>query len=77
MADVKKPIKAAAAPAKKKAVSGIFQLYEKSGETLVRKNPSCPKCGPGFFMGKHNNRLYCGACHYTEFKTIEKPAEKK
>jgi len=32
------------------------------------KNKSCPKCGPGVFMGEHGNRVTCGKCGYTEFK---------
>ena len=29
---------------------------------------TCPKCGPGVFLGEHGNRLSCGKCGYTEFK---------
>jgi small subunit ribosomal protein S27Ae len=67
MAADKKP---AAAPAKKKAAaSGRFQLYEKSGNGVKAKNRVCPKCGPGFFMGAHKNRIVCGKCGYTEILT--------
>lgn len=44
----------------------IWTLYEAKGE-LKRKNKTCPKCGDGYFLAKHKNRLYCGNCHYTEF----------
>ncbi|PKL59113.1 MAG: 30S ribosomal protein S27ae, partial [Methanomicrobiales archaeon HGW-Methanomicrobiales-4] len=27
-----------------------------------------PRCGPGVFMGEHNDRASCGKCGYTEFK---------
>ena len=57
--------------AKKK--SGKWNLYNKAGDKLERKNKSCPKCGQGTFMAKHSNRLTCGACSYTEF--ISKKSE--
>ena len=44
-----------------------WAMYEKSGNSLTRKNKSCPKCGPGTFMAKHKDRTTCGSCHYTEF----------
>ncbi len=59
--------------AEKKAVKkgppqkGAWKLYEKKGDKLERKNKSCPKCGQGFFMAQHEDRLYCGGCGYTEF----------
>ncbi len=66
----------AAAPAKGKAPSGgktggkgrkIGELYTIVGEKVQRKNKFCPKCGPGFFMAAHANRIVCGKCRYTEF----------
>jgi len=42
-------------------------LYEKAGNELKRKNKTCPKCGKGYFLAKHANRLTCGKCGYTEF----------
>jgi small subunit ribosomal protein S27Ae len=41
--------------------------YEIKGEVLTRKNKSCPKCGKGFLLANHKDRLSCGRCHYTEF----------
>ncbi|MFH0835710.1 MAG: 30S ribosomal protein S27ae [Candidatus Micrarchaeota archaeon] len=32
------------------------------------KKQNCPKCGPGTNLGKHNNRVSCGKCGYTEMK---------
>ena len=46
-------------------------LYEISGDTIKRKNMSCPKCGPGVFMGKHKNRVVCGRCGYAEYSSKE------
>ena len=66
MAEAKK-----AAPAKgaKGAKKGRWNLYEKAGDKVTRKNKSCPKCGHGNFMAKHANRWTCGQCHMTEFIT--------
>ncbi|MAF99460.1 MAG: 30S ribosomal protein S27ae [Nanoarchaeota archaeon] len=52
----------------------LHTLYEVSGDSVTRKNTTCPKCGPGMFMGKHKDRVVCGKCGYLE---MNKPAEKK
>ena len=52
---------------KKGAAKGRWNLYEKAGDKITRKNKSCPKCGAGTFMAKHSNRWTCGLCHMTEF----------
>jgi small subunit ribosomal protein S27Ae len=62
---------------KPKRPSKRYSLYQASGEKVERKNRFCPKCGVGIFMAKHQDRLVCGTCHYTEFVRSEKPAEKK
>ena len=61
------PAKSAAPKAAKGAKKGRWNLYEKSGDKVTRKNKSCPKCGNGNFMAKHANRWTCGTCHMTEF----------
>ena len=61
------PAKPAASKPAKGAKKGRWNLYEKSGDKITRKNKSCPTCGHGNFMAKHANRWYCGNCHYTEF----------
>ena len=53
---------------KKKPASKVSNVYDASGGSLKRKNKSCPKCGEGFFMAQHADRLYCGGCGYTEFQ---------
>ncbi|MEE9525386.1 MAG: 30S ribosomal protein S27ae [Candidatus Woesearchaeota archaeon] len=53
----------------------IHGLYEVSGNTLKRKNRSCPKCGQGTFLAAHKNRSTCGKCGYTEFKSKEEKKE--
>ena len=64
MAEAKKATPAKGAKGVKK---GRWNLYEKAGDKVTRKNKSCPKCGSGTFMGKHANRWTCGQCHMTEF----------
>jgi small subunit ribosomal protein S27Ae len=51
----------------KKEGKKLSTLYEISGDSITRKNRTCPKCGPGMFLGKHKNRLVCGSCKYVEF----------
>ena len=43
----------------------VWTLYE-AKDKLVRKNTTCPKCGPGYFVAKHKERVNCGKCGYTE-----------
>ncbi|MAG91397.1 30S ribosomal protein S27ae [Candidatus Woesearchaeota archaeon] len=61
-----------AKPQEKKKVSGRWNMYNKTGDKLERKNKSCPKCGSGTFMAKHGNRETCGSCRYTTFNTQSK-----
>jgi len=36
---------------------------------LKRTRKFCPKCGPGIFLAEHKDRVSCGLCGYTEFKS--------
>ncbi len=45
------------------------EIFQIEGDKITRKRRSCPKCGDGVFLGEHNNRVSCGKCGYTEFKT--------
>ncbi len=63
MADKKKGSTKEKKPAYKYA-----SAYEVSGDSLKRKNKSCPKCGAGVFMASHKNRYTCGKCGYMEMK---------
>lgn len=58
--------------AKKGKSMQVWKLYEVSGNSIKRKNRTCPKCGPGFFMANHKDRISCGNCNYTEFGKKEK-----
>jgi len=54
---------------KDKKTSAKYKGYEVKGDSLTRKNKSCPKCGAGVFMASHKNRDTCGQCGYTEMKS--------
>lgn len=56
------------AEVKNKRPTKIWEKYKVTGDKLERKNKYCPKCGDGYLMGEHKDRVYCGKCHYTEFK---------
>ncbi len=55
-------------PAKKDKKFSKSVLFDAKGGTL-RKNKSCPKCGPGVYLAKHATRDACGNCGFTEWKT--------
>lgn len=57
--------------AKKKSSVKKSDAYDAKGDSLARKKPVCPKCGPGVFMAMHKDRTSCGKCGYTEFAKKE------
>tara|TARA_Y100000310_G_C20526978_1_gene736543 strand:- start:599 stop:817 length:219 start_codon:yes stop_codon:yes gene_type:complete len=66
-----------APPVKKGKPYERWKLYEVSGTTLKKKNKYCPKCSEGNLLANHSNRLTCGKCQYTEFKSKEVKEEAK
>lgn len=55
----------------------IHKYYKiDSDGKLIRLNPFCPRCGPGFFMAQNYDRITCGKCSFTEFKK-RKPKKAK
>lgn len=57
---------------KNKPTSKKSSMYKVEGDKVIRER-SCPRCGPGIFLMKAKERVYCGKCHYTEFfKKAEK-----
>ncbi|PIN74827.1 30S ribosomal protein S27ae [Candidatus Woesearchaeota archaeon CG10_big_fil_rev_8_21_14_0_10_36_11] len=50
----------------------LYTNYTISGNKIERKNKTCPKCGPGMFLGKHKNRVVCGKCSYVEMNAKKK-----
>ena len=51
---------------KNKPTSKKYTKYKIEGDKVV-KEKTCPRCGPGVFVMKTDNRIYCGRCHYTEY----------
>ncbi|MDP2925386.1 MAG: 30S ribosomal protein S27ae [Nanoarchaeota archaeon] len=49
-----------------KPTSKKYTKYKIDGDKIIRER-SCPRCGPGIFLMKADNRMYCGRCRYTEF----------
>jgi len=54
-----------------KPTSQKYKFYKIDGDTIKREK-CCPRCGPGIFLMKADNRAYCGKCHYTEFVSKSK-----
>lgn len=61
---------------KNKRPSKLWEKYKVEGNNLARAK-TCPKCGAGYFLAEHKDRLYCGKCHYAEFKGKPKEVEKE
>ena len=57
--------------AEKKEEKGIHSLYKIEGEKVTRLRPTCERCGPGYFMAKHQDRYTCGHCGFTRYKQVE------
>ena len=53
---------------KKKEEKGIHALYKVEGDKVSRLRPTCERCGPGYFMGDHQDRFTCGHCGFTRYK---------
>lgn len=53
---------------KNRPPSQKWKKYKVEGGKVVRVGKFCPKCGPGVFLGEHEDRLTCGSCGYTIFK---------
>ncbi|MGA2663704.1 MAG: 30S ribosomal protein S27ae [Nitrososphaerales archaeon] len=45
------------------------RLYKVEDSGLTRLKKECPRCGKGYFMAEHKDRMSCGNCGYTTFKT--------
>ena len=53
-------------PVKKGKQYQFSKVYEVSGNSLKKKNKTCPKCS--VFMANHKDRWTCGKCKYMEKK---------
>jgi ubiquitin-small subunit ribosomal protein S27Ae len=62
----KKPEKKVKVRAPKRRIE-VYKLYKVDGEALTRLRKECPRCGKGYFMAQHGNRLTCGHCGFTTY----------
>jgi small subunit ribosomal protein S27Ae len=62
----KKPEKKEKPKAPKRRIQ-VHKLYKLEGEQLTKLKKECPRCGKGYFMAEHANRLTCGNCGYTTY----------
>ncbi len=62
----KKKVKKGKKPHKNKPVGKKYEHYTVEGG-MLKRSPSCPRCGVGIFLANHKGRLHCGKCNYTEF----------
>jgi small subunit ribosomal protein S27Ae len=65
------PQPATETPQSKKREKGTALLYELKDNQVKRLRPTCERCGPGFFMARHQDRYTCGHCGFTRYKTAE------
>ena len=65
----KKPEKKEKPKAPKRRIQ-VYKLYKVDGDTLGRLRKECPRCGKGYFMAQHDNRLTCGHCRYTVYNKV-------
>jgi len=68
MAKDKKSVKKGKKPHKNKPTSRKYKKYKIVGDKITREK-NCPRCGPGVFLMKTSDRVYCGKCHYSEFES--------
>ena len=64
----KKTIKKGKKPHKNKKTSKKYTKYKIEGNKVITRERFCPRCGPGVFLMNTKDRVYCGKCHYSEFK---------
>lgn len=53
---------------KNRQTSERWKKYSVTGDKVAKNARCCPRCGPGIFMAENKDRLFCGRCHYAEFK---------
>lgn len=67
---VQKSAKTGKKPHKNKPTSKKYTKYKIEGDKITHEK-FCPRCGPGVFLSQSQGRIYCGKCHFTEFKSKE------
>ena len=44
---------------------GKHSKYSVEDGKMIRKGEFCPNCGPGVFLGIHDDRMVCGKCGHS------------
>jgi small subunit ribosomal protein S27Ae len=71
-AEEKKPEKKEKPKAPKRRIHD-YKLFKVEGESLTRLRKECPRCGRGYFMAQHADRLTCGNCGFTVYNQRQTP----
>ncbi|MFQ6085450.1 MAG: 30S ribosomal protein S27ae [Candidatus Bathyarchaeia archaeon] len=58
---------------KRRSKVKIHSFYALQGKGIKRIREFCPKCGPGYFLAEHSDRLVCGNCGHTLPKPERQP----
>ena len=58
-----------------RATPKASSFYKVEGSTITRLRKECPRCGRGFFLAEHKNRMTCGNCGYTDFRKSQTKSE--
>jgi small subunit ribosomal protein S27Ae len=45
-----------------------WKKYKVENGKVIVLGRWCPRCGEGYFLAEHHNRLTCGKCGYSEIK---------
>jgi small subunit ribosomal protein S27Ae len=45
-----------------------WEILKVEGNKIERSKKLCPRCGSGTYMAEHEDRYYCGTCHFAEWK---------
>ena len=45
--------------------NGKHSKYSVEDGKMIRKGEFCPNCGPGGFLGIHDDRKVCGKCGHS------------
>ncbi len=50
----------------------IWKFYQVKDGKIERTHEFCPKCGPGTFLAKSGNRIWCGKCGWSKITVSAK-----
>ena len=62
---------------KPRASPKVSTYYKLDNDKVTRLKENCPRCGKGYFLAGHKDRLTCGNCGYTNFSSDVTPKQAK